>query len=366
MARSLRRLVDSVTVNVPRGYAVSGMEFADETLPGTEGTQYTKGVQNDYTYYANKGLTLARVAFLWERAQPTVGGDLDATYMGYMDDICDFALNAGVKILWEPHNFGGRDVEGTPRKVGTAQLTTVHFADFWTKVVQHFLDNPTQLAAVWGWDLMNEPANMPTPTTTSNYNTTSSATLMNQAGIDAIRALDTTRYIVAEGDQFANLHAFTTLYGSNPSPWLTDSAGKLYYSWHYYFDSNHGGGYTGANAWLSGSGLSVHAGGDFLETVAQWAIDNDVLIDGNPAVFVGEYGVINETISIGGSVKHNDEGYLSALNDFMNVMDLYNLPGCHWAGGQWYFSATALSPGANYTADREQMKIVSKHLGLLI
>lgn len=365
MSRSLRRRVNPSTVSVPRGYAVSGMEFASTTLPGTEGQHFTKGVQNDYTYYANKGLVLARVAFLWERAQPTVGGALDATYMGYMDDICDFALNAGVKILWEPHNFGGRDVSGTPRKVGNAQLTTAHFADFWTKIVQHYLDDPTRLAAIWGWDLMNEPADMPTPTTTSNYNTTSSTTLMNQAGIDAIRAIDATRYIVAEQDQYAGLQAFTTLYGNNPAPWLIDSSNKLYYSWHYYFDSNHSGAYTGANASFSGSGLSVYAGGNYLETVAQWAIDNNVLINGDPAIFVGEYGVTNETASIGGSVGRNDEGYLSALNDLLNVMDAYNIPGCHWASGQWYHSATALSPGLNYTSDREQMKIISKHLGTL-
>lgn len=366
MARSLRRLVNPSTSPAPRGYAVSGMEFAETTLPGTEGANYTKGVQNDYTYYANKGLTLARVAFLWERAQPTVGGNLDATYMGYMDDICDFALNAGVKILWEPHNFGGRDVSGTPRKVGNAQLTTAHFADFWTKIVQHYLDDPTRLAAIWGWDLMNEPADMPTPTTTSNYNTTSSATLMNQAGIDAIRAIDTTRYIVAEQDQYANLHAFTTLYGANPTPWLTDSANKLYYSWHYYFDSNHGGSYSGANAWFSGSGLDVRAGGDYLETVAQWAENRSLLIDGNPAIFVGEYGVPNNTIPNGGDFSHDDEGYLTALNDFMTVMDMYKIAGCHWAGGQWYSSATSLDPSSNYTVDRGQMKIVSKHIGSLV
>lgn len=352
MARTLRRSVVGGKSSVPRGYAVSGMEFQNTVLPGTEGSEYTKGVQNDYTYYSNKGLNLARVAFLWERAQPTVGGALSGTYMGYMDAICDFALAAGVKILWEPHNNGGRDVSGTPRKVGNAQLTTAHFADFWTKIVQHYLDDPTRLAAIWGWDLMNEPGSMPVQTTPSNYNTTSSCTLMNQAAITAIRAIDTTRYIVAEQDSAAGLQSFVTLYGSNPTPWLTDSANKLYYSFHYYFDSDHSGSYTGANWSLSGSGLSVYAGGNYLETVAQWAISNNVLVDGNLAIFMGEYGVPN-----------NDEGYFSALNDFMNVMDAYKIAGCHWAGGQWYSSPTTLSPTSTYTVDRGQIKILTKHLG---
>lgn len=365
MARSLRRLVDPINAGVPRGYAVSGMEFAATTLPGTEGSNYTKGVQNDYTYYASKSLNVARVAFLWERAQPTVGGALDSTYMGYMDSICDFALNAGIKLLWEPHNFGGRDVSGTPRKVGTAQLTTTHFSDFWTKIVQHYLDDPTRLAAIWGWDLINEPADMPVTTTSSNYNTTSSCTLMNQAGINAIRALDTTRYIVAESDNYAGLQGFTSTYGANPTPWHTDAQNKTYYSFHYYFDSDHSGAYSGANQWFSGTGFSPSAAGDYLVTVANWANNNNVKIGGNPAIFMGEYGVPNETVSIGGSVKFNDPAYMATLNDFMTVMDMYKIAGTHWAGGQWYASPTALSPSSTYTVDRAQMSIVSKHLGTL-
>jgi len=340
------------------------MEFGAD--PGTEGTQYTKGVQNDYTYYANKGLNPARVALKWEKAQQTVGGDLDATYMGYCVDICNFALSAGIKVMFEIHNFGGRDVSGTPRKVGTAQLTTVHFADLWTKFVQYFLDRPTQLAAIWGWDVMNEPADMPVPTTTSNYNTTSSATLMNQAGIDAIRAIDTTRYIVAEADSYSGAQNFVALYGANPTPWYTDATGKLYYSWHYYFDSGNSGSYSGANQWFSGSGLAVTLGGDYLETIARWANNRNLLINGNPAILIGEYGVINETVTLGGSVRHNDEGYLTALNDFMNVMDLYKIAGCHWAGGSWYSSPTALSPSSTYTVDRAQMQVVGKHLGTVV
>lgn len=366
MARSLRYPIDPLKTRVPRGYAVSGMEFAPTTLPGTENTNYTKGVQNDYTYFVNKGLVVARVAFLWERTQPTVGGSLDATYMGYMRNICDYAINAGIKLIFEMHNFGGRSVTGVDRKVGDAQLTTANFADLWTKVVQHFIDNPTQGAAIWGWDLMNEPSNMPVTTTSLNYNTTSSTTLMNQAGINAIRALDTSRYIIVESDNYAGLQGFTSTYGANPIPWHTDSANKLYYSWHYYFDSDHSGQYAGSNESLDGSGLSVFTGGDYLETLAQWTINRNLLINGKPAIFIGEYGVPNETVSIGGSIKRTDQGYISALNDFMNVMDKYGVAGCHWAGGQWYSSATSLTPGNNYTQDRDQMLIISKHLGTLI
>lgn len=354
-----RRLTTPINAGVPRGWSSSGMEFASSVLPGVEGTNYTTNSQSTFTYFGNKGLTLVRVPFLWERLQPTKSGSLDPTYAGYMDTIVTYAANAGCKVMFEPHNFGGRQVSGNAQKVGDGTLTIADFQSLWTLIAERYLNNSN----VWGYDLMNEPTGMPVFTTPSNYNTTSSVTLMNQAGINAIRAVDTSKYIVAEGENYAGLQNFTSYYGSNPTPWYSDPQNKTYYSWHYYFDGDHSGSYSGANTSLTGSGLAVTAAASYLQTVAQWAISNGVLIGGNPAIFMGEYGVANDTTAIGGSYKGTDEGYLSALNSFMNMMDQYKIAGTHWAAGDWYSSPTSLQP--NGSVDRAQMAIIGNHLGKL-
>lgn len=353
MARSLRRYVDPLYARVPRGLSYSGMEFTPSTLPGLLSTDYFAPTASDATYALNKGFNLIRLAVLWERCQPTVGAALDSTYMGQIDSAIAAFAAAGLKTLIEVHNFGGRDVSGIARKIGNTQLTTVHFADLWSRLASRYVNN----ANVWGYDLMNEPASMPTPTSTLNYATTASWTLAAQAAITAIRAVDTSRYIVAEIDNFAGLQNFTTQYGSAPVPWWTDPSNKLYYSAHVYFDSDYSGTYSGANAWFSGSGGTVAQRGDLLVTFAQWAINNNLLIKDAPAIFMGEYGVEN--------TQYKDEAYLAALNDFLNTMDQYQVAGTHWAFGNFYTSPTTVAPQNSYVTDRSQMAVLSRHLGTI-
>ncbi|HEX9503623.1 MAG TPA: glycoside hydrolase family 5 protein [Patescibacteria group bacterium] len=365
MARTLRRQIGPSKAPVPRGLNMSGLEMAPATLPGVEGTNYTKNTQQDFNYVRNKGFNIVRVPFLWERAQPTVGGALDATYMGYLDTIINtWASGASLKVLLECHNFGGRDVSGVNRKIGSAQLTQANFTDLWTKVATRYVGN----ANVWGYDLMNEPNAMPVQTTPATYNTTATWTLAANAAIVAIRAVDTGHYIVAETDNWSGLQNFVGDYGANPTPWFTDSvANKLYYSWHYYFDSDHSGTYAGANAGFAGSGLGIQAGGDFLITVATWVNNRGLTVGGYPALFLGEYGVPNNNIYIGGTIPTTDEAYLSALSDFMNVMDAYNIAGTHWATGQWYSAVSTAQPNSPLVPaiEADQMKILQNHLGTI-
>lgn len=342
---------------------MAGLEFAPTTLPGVEGTHYTKNRASDFLYIGSRGFDIIRLPFLWERAQPTVGGALDETYMGYIDTIINtWAPAAGLKVLLDCHNYGGRDVSGTPRKIGSAQLTQANFTDLWTKVATRYTGN----ANVWGYDIMNEPNNMPVETNTSTYNSTATWYLAANAAITAIRAVDTGHYLVVCADNYSGLQQFVSNYGANPSPWLTDSVpNKLYYSWHYYADPNHSGDYTGANATFVGSGVGLGDGGDYLTTVVTWAINRNLTIGGYPAVFIGEYGVPNKNLYIGGSVQTTDEGWLTVLNDFLNVMDAHKVAGTQWAAGQWYGGLSTVQPDSTLTIDTDQMKILRQHLGTI-
>ena len=100
------------------------------------------------------------------------------------------------------------------------------FSEFCGFVATQWLNE----TGVWGYDIMNEPHDMPVATTSANYNTTATWTLAARAAITAIRAVDTSKAIVVETDQWAGAQSFVSQYGANPTPWWTDPNNKLYYS----------------------------------------------------------------------------------------------------------------------------------------
>jgi endoglucanase len=271
-----------------------------------------------------------------------LNGDLDATYKGYIDENIAWALANDLKIILDIHNYGRRGVSGTIRTIGHADgiLTQSHFASLWSKLATAYKDDTTVLA----YGLMNEPHDMPVTTSTSTYNSTSTWTLAAQAAIDAIRLTGDTHTVIVSTDQWAGIRSFTTAYGTNPTPWINDS--NYWLELHCYFDSDSSGTYTASKGTtFAGSGRAMGEAGDYLVTVATWARNNNI------PVFVGEYGV-----------PKNDAAYLTALNDFMNVMDTYGVNGTYWAMGSWYTSVTGCHPKQTYTDDQEQMDILVKHI----
>jgi aryl-phospho-beta-D-glucosidase BglC (GH1 family) len=230
-------------------------------------------------------------------------------------------------------------------RIGDANLPISAFADLWSKLATAYANNGT----VWAYDLMNEPHDMPVPTTPSNYNTTATVTLMYQAAINAIRAADPNTYIAMEIDQWSGLQSFVSQYGSNPAPWWTDTSNRTILSCHYYFDSDHSGSYQ--TAW-SGA-LRTRIAGE-ITPVLQWAQTNGI------PMFVGEYGVPNGTGSDAVNWQQDE-------NTFLGILDTYGVHASHWAGGTHYTASTTLEPftsgSPDYTKEVEQMAVVKAHLG---
>jgi len=530
--------IPGVTISGPaylRGVSLSGLEFSPSVIPGTLNTNYFAPATGDYSYFKSKGLTLVRLAFLWERIQPTLNGALDSTYKGYIDTAISNAKTNGQRVILDVHNFGRRyvafpggftnnftssagtwsggslsggqyicdqnsffssfaggdlrnpvspatgysfqadcyitasqtgggnfpalhvrvfdngnnsyyqlsinqfeqkfkwskvvsgvataigevaatinvgtlyqvlfdvnqasagnvtisvngsqiaqfatdpaltggritlknnftkcaidnvtlDVNGDTSgasssgtyRVGDPQLPTSAFADLWSRLATAYVSEST----VWMYDLMNEPHDMPVPTTTSNYNTSASATLMYQAAITAIRAVDTHTYIAVEGDQWAGLQSFTSQYGSNPTAWWSDSANKTMASFHYYFDTDHSGSYQ--TAW--NSSLRTRIPGEVIPAL-QWAQNNGI------PIFIGEYGVPNGTSSDAVNWQQDED-------TFLGYLDTYGANATHWAGGSHYTASTTLEPfttgSPDYTKEVEQMAVVKAHLGQLV
>jgi endoglucanase len=89
----------------PYGVCLSGMEWGSGTYPGTAGSTYYVPTASELNYYAGKGLKLVRLPFAWERVQPTLGGALDPTYLGYINGVVAAAAAANVSIILDVHNY---------------------------------------------------------------------------------------------------------------------------------------------------------------------------------------------------------------------------------------------------------------------
>lgn len=248
----------------------------------------------------------------------------------------------GSGVNWQIDNFT-LNVDGDTTSGGTTSrtlghgdgiLTAAHFADFWDKMSEIYKDNDNVIC----YDLMNEMHDMPTPTTTSNYNTTATATVAYQAAVDAIRANGDTKYCAVELDNWANIHRFNDLYGTDPTPWITDSLNKIVYSAHAYFDSDHSGSYSGG--WDSDDRLTnMH---EEILPFLQWCHDREVLC------LVGEVGT-----------PHDDDRWLSVLYTFYKYCDDLDIWGLiYWAAGDNYTSPTTITPTSTYTVDRRTMGVV--------
>lgn len=127
------------------------------TNVGTYGSNWLYDRLDSLKFYAGRGHKSIRVPFRWERLQPTLGAAFNAAEMGRLQALLDNANTAGVKIILDPHNYGAYylsdGTQGVRRVIGSAEVTTAHWQDFWTRMVTAFGAKPALLA----YDLMNEP-----------------------------------------------------------------------------------------------------------------------------------------------------------------------------------------------------------------
>jgi endoglucanase len=167
------------------GVNLSGAEFG--TVPGVYGTHYAYPGAESFDYFKAHGLTVIRLPFKWERMQPQLMGPIDETELKHLDDVVAIARERGMKLLLDLHNFGGC----AKKSLGTADLPDKAFADFWKKFAAHFANE----SAVFGYSIMNEPAG-------AKDRWPAAA----QAGVDAVRSVDTNHTISVCGGGYSGAH----------------------------------------------------------------------------------------------------------------------------------------------------------------
>lgn len=135
-----------------RGVNSSGAEFGP--LPGVVDTDYHYDTLASLQYLYSRGHRHTRVAFKWERVQPTLGAALNSAELTRLQAFVTNAATAGLTVALNVHNFGKYNNIALGAAGGPTQA---NFVDLWTRLSTAFKNN----AAVVAYGLMNEPNGIP-------------------------------------------------------------------------------------------------------------------------------------------------------------------------------------------------------------
>lgn len=155
------QLPSTASLTYLRGINIMDLGISGTVIPGVYGTNYTKPSLTALQSLKARGLNVVRIPFLWERMQPTLGGALDPAYLSYLIQVLKDANTAGLKVIVDMHNYAGYNISGTIHRFNSETgPTTSQYADAWSKISAAIQAEPLAAAAVYSYDIMNEPANI--------------------------------------------------------------------------------------------------------------------------------------------------------------------------------------------------------------
>lgn len=303
------------------GLNISGGEF--NGTGGTADSTYHYPSLSDLQFYNSKGVDFIRVPVKWERLQDTLGGPLDLSGdIALLKKMLADAASLGMEVAIDLHNYGRyNDIPiGAP-----GGPTIEQFASFWKAMATEFKDFP----ALIGYDIMNEPHDMPTATTWKNA---------AQAATDAIRSVDTSNIIYLSGDGWSSAH---TWLDNNRDLIINDPAGRIIYVAHSYYDHYNQGFYNGT---YDQEGAYPTIGIDRLKPFVDWLNANG--LKGQ----VGEFGIPSD-----------DPRWLVVQQNTLDYMKANNLEGIAWGGGTWFGTDYKLFTARPDATDSAYMDLLEKN-----
>lgn len=309
----------------PFGVNLACAEFNEKNMPGEYDLHYTYPTIKELDYFKSKGLTLIRLPFKWERLQPDLFGNLDATELGRLKAFVAEAEKRDLPVILDLHNYARRFVDGKKTIIGTGDLKVEHFADFWNKLASEM----TSFTNIYGHGLMNEPYDLDESTTWFE---------MAQAAIVSIRKVDTDRTIIVGGDDWSSAERW--LQQSDTLKHLIDPSNNLMFEAHVYFDSDASGSYKNS---YEEEGCTPQKGVERVRPFVEWLKAN------NFRGMVGEYGVPN-----------NDKRWLKTMDNFLSYLQKEGVNATYWAAGPWWGNYK-LSIEPKDGKDKPQMKVVKKY-----
>ena len=119
---------DKTSTGLPFGINLSVAEFGSD-FPGIYGKDYIYPTVEDFDYLKDKGFTLARIPFKWERIQDGLGGALREFDLAELKKAVTLAGERGIKVILDLHNYGRYYKDGNHSIVGTDGVGPEHLAD---------------------------------------------------------------------------------------------------------------------------------------------------------------------------------------------------------------------------------------------
>jgi endoglucanase len=302
------------------GVNLSAAGFGPSVVPGTYGQHYYYPDESYYKKYADLGMNLVRLPFLWERIQPQANGGLNAAELARLKQSLDFAQKHGVKVILDMHNY----YRYFSKLIGTPEVPISSFAEVWRKIAVEVVKHP----AVDGYGLMNEP-----------YNTNGLWPQAAEAAGRAIRTVDPTRWIYIAGDSYSNsLHWVAYNKTLINSPWMREPQNNLVYEAHMYLDHNMSGLYQDRSETFAPN-LGVERVRPFVEWLKTHKLRG----------YIGEHGVPDFAPS--GMV---------AMDNLLTYLRQNCIPMTYWAAGPWW-GEYVLSLDTKSGSYRPQLPVLKKH-----
>ncbi len=294
---------DTGSVTAPAAaQSTPGVQLLGVNLSGAEYGNPVKGVMNyDYVYpttaeidyFASLGLNVIRIPISWQRLQPTQDGPLSKTQLAQLDSLVAYAATKGVTVDIDLHNYGA----GYGADVGTTRTPDSSFANFWSRMAEHYKKAPNVM-----FGLMNEP-NSIAPATWA---------VAAQGAVNAIRATGASQEILVSGSDWDTASSWVSSGNAATVGKITDPLNNMLFEVHQYFNP----GSTGTSTAV----VSPDIGPESLASITRWAEEN------GRKLFLGEFGAGSDPASL--TALSNTLNYLNANADVWQG-------GTYWAGGPW-------------------------------
>ena len=301
------------------GVNLAGAEFGENVIPGIYLQDYTYPSAAELDYYAGKGITLARVPFLWERLQPCLKCELDTDELQRLLAVTRAAAERDMQIIISPHNYARYQGE----LIGSDAVPNDAFQDFWQRLATEFRNEP----GIWAYSLMNEP-----------HSTGGLWLDAAQAGVDGIRAVDNEHTIIVPGDGWSYAYTWSL---NNSDLSVNDPQDNVLYEAHVYFDTTGSGDY---DLGYDGEGAHPDIGVERVQPFIDWLELRGV------RGFIGEYGVPGD-----------DPRWLETMDRFLAYLTAHGISSTYWAGGSWW-GDYPLSIAPENGTDRPQMSVLERYL----
>ncbi|QRK06717.1 cellulase family glycosylhydrolase [Archangium violaceum] len=163
------RVVDNYTFHVNsgplryrRGINLMDLGNAGHVLPGIPGTTYSAPSLESLRYLKNRGHDVVRIPFIWERIQPDLNKGLNTDYKNLLLQTLRYANSVGLKVIVDMHNYGRYTSGGVTRAFGEAGgPTSTQYANVWSLIAAAIKADAPAYSAVYAYDIMNEPHDLP-------------------------------------------------------------------------------------------------------------------------------------------------------------------------------------------------------------